>query len=259
MDAGGLTKEWFLLLVKDLFDPNFGMFTVEDESRLFWFSSDVPDFDAEFQQSFHLVGIILGLAIYNSILLDVRFPIACYKKILGYKVDLEDLKQLRPLVANGLEKLLEYEGDDFESVFCLDFEIEYSRFGEIIKRELIPHGGGIPVTKSNRQEYVSRYVDWVLNKSGERQFKSFKDGFMKVCGGNALTLFRPEEIEMMIRGGADLDLHGLKDVAIYEGLTKDSTFVLWLWDIIESWDMELKGKFLLFVTGSDRVPATGSF
>jgi ubiquitin-protein ligase E3 A len=32
------------------------------------------------------VGTVLGLAIYNGVLLDVRFPMAVYKKLLDFKV-----------------------------------------------------------------------------------------------------------------------------------------------------------------------------
>ena len=38
VDAGGLTKEWFLLLVRHLFDQQFGMFTFDEDSHLCWFN-----------------------------------------------------------------------------------------------------------------------------------------------------------------------------------------------------------------------------
>jgi hypothetical protein len=46
------------------------MFTYLEETHVFWFRGDmdVPDVD------FALVGNLLGLAIYNSVILDVQFP-----------------------------------------------------------------------------------------------------------------------------------------------------------------------------------------
>ncbi|XP_042617712.1 probable E3 ubiquitin-protein ligase HERC3 [Cyprinus carpio] len=38
VDAGGVTKEFFLLLFKELMDPIYGMFTQYSESNLLWFS-----------------------------------------------------------------------------------------------------------------------------------------------------------------------------------------------------------------------------
>lgn len=44
VDAGGVTKEFFLLLLKELMDPVYGMFTFHTESNLLWFSDKVSVF-----------------------------------------------------------------------------------------------------------------------------------------------------------------------------------------------------------------------
>ena len=41
VDAGGVKKEFFMLLLKDLLDPKYGMFRYYEESRLIWFNADV--------------------------------------------------------------------------------------------------------------------------------------------------------------------------------------------------------------------------
>ena len=41
MDAGGVQKEFFLLLLKDILHPHFGMFTEDDESKFVWFNDEV--------------------------------------------------------------------------------------------------------------------------------------------------------------------------------------------------------------------------
>ena len=41
MDAGGVQKEFFLLLLKDILNPQFGMFLEDDESNFIWFSDEV--------------------------------------------------------------------------------------------------------------------------------------------------------------------------------------------------------------------------
>jgi hypothetical protein len=45
---------------------------------------------------FELIGTTLGLAIYNSDLLDVKFPKAVFKKLGGVTPDLEDLQEIEP-------------------------------------------------------------------------------------------------------------------------------------------------------------------
>lgn len=39
--------------------------------------------------TFELAGMILGLAIYNAINLDINFPIVLYKKLLDEKLTLQ--------------------------------------------------------------------------------------------------------------------------------------------------------------------------
>lgn len=43
-----------------------------------------------------MIGITCGLAIYNSTVVDLHFPLALYKKLLNVKPGLEDLKELSP-------------------------------------------------------------------------------------------------------------------------------------------------------------------
>ena len=38
LDMGGLTKEWFQLLIRKIFDPDYGMFVYFPHSRCYWFS-----------------------------------------------------------------------------------------------------------------------------------------------------------------------------------------------------------------------------
>jgi E3 ubiquitin-protein ligase HECTD2 len=79
-------------------------------------------------------------------------------------------------------------------------------------------GEKLTVTNSNRREFVEMYIHYFLDSSVSRQYEPFKRGFFTVCGGNALSLFRPEEIELLIRGSDEpLDIHSLRAVAVYEG------------------------------------------
>jgi E3 ubiquitin-protein ligase HECTD2 len=81
---------------------------------------------------------------------------------------------------------------------------------------------------------------------------------LDVCGGNALTLFRPEEIEMMVCGSRDLDVYSLEAVTSYDGFRRTDRIIRDFWDIMNtSYSTELRRKLLLFVTGTDRMPATG--
>ena len=55
------------------------MFKYNDETHYFWFNGDTFETNIKFE----LVGILMGIAIYNSVILDLHLPTACYKKLLG--------------------------------------------------------------------------------------------------------------------------------------------------------------------------------
>ncbi len=124
--------------------------------------------------------------------------------------------------------------------------------------ELKKGGLDIPLTNANRKEYVDLYVDFILNKSIHKQYRAFEDGFLSVAGGDALKLFRPEELELLIAGESNFDFHALEAAAIYEdGYNKDSRVIKDFWSVVHELSIEEKKKFLFFCTGSDRVPIKG--
>lgn len=276
IDAGGLRKEWFLLLVREIFDPFHGLFVYDDDSQYCYFNP----YCFESSEQFFLVGVLLGLAIYNSTILDVAFPPFVFKKMLasapssgdklmstpkvGHGYTLEDLAEFRPALARGLRQLLEYEGD-VQETFCRDFVAEMDRYGEILQIPLFPGGEKRPVTNSNRKEFVDLYVHYLLDTAVARQYEPFKRGFFTVCGGNALSLFRPEEIELLVRGSDEhLDVASLRAVATYEGWPKEDgppdqqLQVIWFWDFFSRASPLDQRKILSFITGSDRIPAMGA-
>ena len=69
------------------------MFIYDAETRQFWFNPDSFENDAQFT----LVGILLGLAIYNNIILDVKFPHVVYRKLMGKLGTLRDMQLSHPV------------------------------------------------------------------------------------------------------------------------------------------------------------------
>lgn len=267
LDMGGLTKEWFLLLIRQIFHSDYGMFTYDKRAGVHWFSSA----HCESYQEFNLVGVLMGLAVYNSIILDIHFPACCFKKLLSPAVvpynnpqamvgmttmNINDLKTVQPDVANGLQNLLDYDGD-VEDDFGLSFQVSVTEFGVMKTVDLKPNGSNIPVTNENKKEYVQLYVDWILNKSIYHQFQAFYHGFHSVCASNALIMLRPQEVEMLVCGNPILDMNELRKVTNYDGYSPQDQVIKNFWDVVLSLPNELQKRLLLFTTGSDRIPVGG--
>eukprot|EP01137_Pigoraptor_chileana_P003012 Opistho-2@42609 len=245
-------RSGFLLLVREIFRPDFGMFTCDDDSRYVWFNPVSYESTSEYR----LIGTLMGLAIYNGIILDLHFPPVCYKKLMGIAPSLADLSVSMPMLARGLQQLIDFDGD-VEETFCRDFVVSLEQYGQVTQYPLKPGGDKIAVTAKNRQEYVSLYVEFILTRSIERQFAAFKDGFFSVCGGNAFSLFSAEEVERMVCGSTELDLNELSKVTEYEGFTRDNPTIKNFWEVVNAFPVEMKKKLLVFATGSDRVPVGG--
>jgi ubiquitin-protein ligase E3 A len=75
LDLGGVQKEFFQLIMSQIFDPMRGLFVEQDGGDgVVWINGE----SVEGLQEFELVGVLLGLAVYNSVQLDLRFPAALY-------------------------------------------------------------------------------------------------------------------------------------------------------------------------------------
>ncbi|CAL8078252.1 unnamed protein product [Orchesella dallaii] len=267
LDMGGLTKEWFLLLIRDIFQPEYGMFVYYPNSRCYWFSLAQQGSLREY----NLIGVLMGLAVYNSIILDLHFPSICYRKLLSPPVvppldsaavgvtrdpTIDDLAEIMPDVAHGLRELLKYEGS-VEEDMGLSFQASLQEYDRIMTYNLKENGEHIPVTNDNREEYVRLYLDWVLNTAIYAQFRAFYLGFHSVTASNALIMLRPEEVEMLVCGSPTLDLHELRKVTEYDDYRPDDRVIQDFWFVLTSLPLELQKKFLLFTTGSDRIPVGG--
>ena len=71
------------------------------------------------------------------------------------------------------------------------------------------------------------YIDYIFNKSVEKHFKGFHDGFMRVCDGSVMKLFRPHELMAVVVGNEEYDWDVFEQVAEYKDgySTADQTVI----------------------------------
>lgn len=258
IDAGGLSAEFIHLATTAIFSPDFGMFELY-EGRFYWFS-----LNSENDFYYKTLGTLVGIAIYNSIILPIRFPKYLYKKLLTkVKPDqfskictIEELREFKPEVADNLVKLREMEDVSLADV---TFSIDYQRFGKTETVELIEGGSNITVTNENVNYYIQLYLEWSLDKSIENQYKKFEEGFMKVFGKTrSLEFLYPEELDTLVSGSNVIRWDELRGSTKYtDGYDKQSPTILMFWEVFNELNDDQKSKLLLFTCGTDRVPING--
>ena len=253
VDEGGVRKEFFILLIRQIFDPNYGMFSYNKKTRLYWFNH----YTFEPKIKYELIGIIFGLAIYNNTILDVKLPITVYKKLLGIKPDLEDMKQSDPELFHTLSYLRNNNDENLKEELDTNFTVIDDKFGEKLVIPLKPNGENIMIDNKNKDEYIDLYIDWYFNKSIYEYFNSFEKGFYRVFNRNLSKILTPDELELIICGTQFLDFNELKKACLYEEYTKDSETIKYFWEVVLKFKEEENKKFLSFVTGCDRAPIDG--
>jgi ubiquitin-protein ligase E3 A len=261
VDEGGVAKEFFQLLTAELFDQQYGMFIPVADSSAVWFNKDCS---WSGPMEYSLVGMLVGLAVYNSILLDVSLPMVLFKKLLGCRLSLEDVSSIDAELYKGLRALLTYEpASDVQYVFCRTFEVTWDYLGSTKRWELLPDGANIDVTGENREDFVNRYVNWLLTDSVKRQFDEFHSGFKRVVGAGSISLFRPSELELLVCGSSALDFGELEKTTQYiggapgDGWSRDHPTIKYFWNVVHSFSREEKQKLLFFFTGTMKAPLGG--
>lgn len=66
------------------------------------------------------------------------------------------------------------------------------------------------------------YIDYIFNKSVEKQYNAFHKGFKIVCGGPVLNMFQAHELRDVLIGNENYDWDAFENNAIYKEGYKSS-------------------------------------
>merc|ERR1712176_1328081 len=134
---------------------------------------------------------------------------------------------------------------------------ENHSFGRNQVVDLIPNGRNVPVTEENKAKYVSLVCQNRMTTAISSQIKAYLDGFYELVSKDLIAIFTPRELELLISGLPDIDIHDLKENTEYQGWKATDSEILWFWNIMFSLNRREKAAFLQFVTGSSKVPLAG--
>lgn len=249
IDAGGLTREWYHVISREMFNADYGLFRASPDGA--FQPNPSSSVNPHHLMFFKFVGRVVGKALWDGEYLDAHFTRSFYKHILGQEVKLKDLESLDPDVYRSMCAMIEYDVDG------LTFVAEYDEFGERRQVELKPGGADIAVTHDNKLEYIRLYVQYRLSKSIEAQVDAFLQGFHDLIPAELVAPFTDSELELLISGMPEIDIADLRAHTRYEVYTPSSPQIIWFWRVVESLSCEEKARLLQFVTGSGKVPLGG--
>ncbi|XP_019408254.1 PREDICTED: probable E3 ubiquitin-protein ligase HERC6 isoform X4 [Crocodylus porosus] len=259
LDAGGVTIEFFLTLFEEMVHPDYGLFMYCETTSPMWFPTS-PSIE---KKKYYLFGILCGLALFNGVIAYIPFPLAVFKKLLDVKPSLEDLKELSAVIGKSMQAILDDEHDDIEENLQLNFCVSTAGNYHDISWDnkdidLIPNGSSIAVTSKNKRDFINKYIDYIFNKSVEVVYEEFKRGFYKVLDKDIVRFFHPEELMEVTIGNTNYDWNKFEENAEYHGIyTPSHPTIKMFWEVFHDLLLEEKKGFLLFLTGSDRIPILG--
>ncbi|KAI8362820.1 hypothetical protein BD560DRAFT_448756 [Blakeslea trispora] len=254
VDAGGVAREWFSVLARQMFDPNYALFITSAADKLTYQPNRASGVNSEHLSYFKCVGRIIGKAIHDGRLLDAYFTRSFYKLMLGRSVDYRDVEAVDPAYYKSLVWMLE---NDITDIIDLTFSVEVDDFGTNKTIDLKPNGRNIPVTESNKHEYVSLITEQKLVLAIKDQVNAFLQGFHDIIPPHLIQIFNEQELELLISGLPDIDIDEWKANTVYEGYTIKSPQIQWFWRAVRSFDQEERAKLLQFSTGTSKVPLEG--
>ncbi|CAH8630885.1 unnamed protein product [Dicrocoelium dendriticum] len=254
-DAGGPLREWYLLMSREIFNPNYCLFRTSPADRVTYTINPSSYINSNHLSYFKFVGRFIAKAIYDNKLLECYFSRSFYKHILGVPVKCSDLESDDYEFYKGLEFLLKNHISDLG--YELTFSTEISEFGKTETRDLIEDGRNVHVTEQNKREYVRLVCQERMTGAIRQQLDAFLGGFYEIIPKRMISIFNEQELELLISGLPNIDITDLKANTTYSKYQSNSPQIEWFWSALESLDQEDRARFLQFVTGTSKVPLGG--
>ncbi|XP_052337971.1 E3 ubiquitin-protein ligase NEDD4-like isoform X1 [Oncorhynchus keta] len=255
LDYGGVAREWFFLISKEMFNPYYGLFEYSaTDNYTLQINPNSGLCNEDHLSYFKFIGRVAGMAVYHGKLLDAFFIRPFYKMMLQKPITLQDMESVDSEYFNSLKWILENDPIDLDLRFTIDEEL----FGQTHQHELKPGGSEIVVTDDNKKEYIHLVMQWRFVNRILKQMTAFKEGFYELIPQDLIKIFDENELELLMCGLGDVDVNDWRENTKYKnGYCPNQPVILWFWKTVLLMDAEKRIRLLQFVTGTSRVPMNG--
>lgn len=255
LDYGGVAREWFFLLSKEMFNPYYGLFEYSaTDNYTLQINSNSGLCNEDHLSYFKFIGRVAGMAVYHGKLLDGFFIRPFYKMMLGKHITLNDMESVDSEYYNSLKWILENDPTELD----LRFSIDEDNFGQTYQVDLKPSGSDMVVTNDNKKEYIDLVIQWRFVNRVQKQMNAFLEGFTELIVIDLIKIFDENELELLMCGLGDVDVNDWRQHTVYKnGFCPNHPVIQWFWKAVLLMDAEKRIRLLQFVTGTSRVPMNG--
>ncbi|XP_053449885.1 E3 ubiquitin-protein ligase NEDD4 isoform X2 [Nycticebus coucang] len=255
LDYGGVAREWFFLISKEMFNPYYGLFEYSaTDNYTLQINPNSGLCNEDHLSYFKFIGRVAGMAVYHGKLLDGFFIRPFYKMMLHKPITLHDMESVDSEYYNSLRWILENDPTELDLRFVIDEEL----FGQTHQHELKTGGSEVVVTNKNKKEYIYLVIQWRFVNRIQRQMAAFKEGFFELIPQDLIKIFDENELELLMCGLGDVDVNDWREHTKYKnGYSVNHQVIQWFWKAVLMMDSEKRIRLLQFVTGTSRVPMNG--
>jgi E3 ubiquitin-protein ligase HECTD2 len=137
-----------------------------------------------------------------------------------------------------------YDGDDFEDIYCLDFSTTEEIGNELKTFNLIESGDQIEVKKENCEQFIQEKINFRYIKLVSDEMQAIRSSFKKfLVKENFFHFFFAEDLKNLTIG-KKICFDSIKNNTEYEFCNENTPVITWLWEILSSFPQEKLEKFL---------------
>jgi len=220
----GIAKEFLVDVLREGFDPSFGLFATGTEGGLYpdpaaRMSPHAAD-GASARSWYEFLGAVLAKALWEGILVELPLAPFFLSLLLGRTNTVHDMPAFDAQLARSLRLLRDYDGDVEE--LCLSFAVDQytAEVPPELRRthSLVPGGAALRVNASNRNQYILHLSHYRLNTQLRAAADAFLRGFAQVVPREWIRMFSVAELQLVLGGSdAPLNVADWRQHATYSG------------------------------------------
>lgn len=254
-DAGGILREWFMVLIQELESKEMNLFQRSDCDEICYVPHNTLRPTEDVLNYFEFLGKLIAKALIDNITINLCFNKILFKMLIDEQVTIEDVKNIDSQLYASFKNLQCLSKD--EIAFCeIYYVYEYQdENGKIITEELIDNGSEVLVKDVN--DYIQKRISFLVKKY-KPYVDSMKKQIDKYIPLSKLRMFNSYEFELVVCGKPFIDVSEWSMNTTFQGkYSKKHKVVNWFWESLSAHTQEELSKFLQFCTGSSRVPIGG--
>ncbi|CAB4054717.1 HECTD4 [Lepeophtheirus salmonis] len=201
---------------------------------------------------------LLGMALRAGIPLALNLMPQNWKSLADCQLNDCDLRDFDPNTSNLISSIKNIKNQEEFEEFIEDYQFPKMTVLEVSgnERELIPGGGSIYLSWSNRNEYIEALKKFKMQEMEcTERWIHIKAGLASVIPMDIfLSLFKPSEIEALICGPNRVNIRYIKEHTIYQvGIRESDAHVRYFWSVLETLSKSQIQKFIKFCSNQDRI------